>query len=211
MRTRIWTAVSAASLVLAMSAPAHAAHHLWRIHQLYSNASGSVQFVELETTSTGGTGETGLSGQTLNFGSNVVDFTTLSPAGGTNGPTQWLLIATPAFAGLKGGVTPDFTFTAPGPFFSTGGGTITYGSPTVDTWTYGTVPTDGVNALTRDPNSEAVTVAVNAPTNLDGVAGQLALATATTPALPTWAIAFTVGALLLAGSGLLGSRRRAAT
>jgi hypothetical protein len=79
----------------------------------------------------------------------------------------------------------------------------------VDTWTYGAVPTDGLHALTRDPNTEAVLITGNTPTNLAGVAGSLSLVTA--PALPTWALALGLGAILVAGSGLLGSRRRAAS
>ena len=64
--------------------------------------------------------------------------------------------------------------------------------------------TDGVHALARDPNT-AATTAVNAPVNFAN-AGSVNLGTAATPAFPGWGIAIAVGALLLAGSGLLGKR-----
>jgi serralysin len=196
MNRRSLLLASVVAFGVAVPSPAHAAHHLWRLQQLFSNASGTVQFVELETTTAGRTGETNVSGFTITSGGNTFQFSGNLAASAT---TQWLLLATSNEASTAGGVTPDFII--PANFFSTGGGTISYASG-VDTWTYGTVPTDGVNALSRDPNTQAVTVATNAPVNFANVAGQISLAPVA-PALPAWGVVAAIGALLLAGSGLL--------
>jgi hypothetical protein len=200
MRIRLFALAAVVAFVVGLPSPAHAAHHLWRLQQLFSNASGTIQFVELETTSGGRTGENVVGTQTLVSGGNTVQFSANLPA---NPVTQWILLATPNLANLPGGVAPDLVI--PASFLATGGGTITYANPIVDTWSYGTVPTDGVHALTRDPDTQALGTAVNHPVNFSNVSGQVNLA-AVAPALPGWAIIVAVGAMLLAGSGLL--RRR---
>lgn len=191
------------AFVMGSSSSARAAHHLWRLQQLFSNASGTIQFVELETTTAGRSGETNVGGFTVVSGGNTFTFGANLPA---SAQTQWLLLATSNFAALPGGVAPDFVI--PSNFFATGGGTITYAT-TADTWSYGAVPTDGVHALSRDPNTAAVTTAVNQPENSSNVSGQVNLATPA-PALPRWALALAIGALLLLGSGLLRNHRPAA-
>jgi hypothetical protein len=201
MRTRFLGLVAVVAFVVALPTPAYAAHHLWRIQQLFSNASGSVQYVVLETNSTGRTGETQVSGFTLAVTGGVTF--TLNANLPANPTTQWLLLATSNFASLPGGVTPDFVI--PANFLPTGGGTITYAS-TVDTWTFGALPTDGIHALTRDPDTQALATAVNHPVNFANVSGQVNLA-ASVPTLPTWGIIAGLGALLLAGSGLWQKRR----
>lgn len=202
MRIRLFGLVAVVAFALALPTPAYAAHHLWRIQQVFSNASGSVQFIELETTSAGRTGETQVSGFTLTTTGGAPPFTFPSnlPA---NPTTQWLLLATSNFASLHDGVAPDFII--PANFIPTGGGTLNYAS-SVDSWTFGALPTDGYHALTRDPDTQALATAVNHPINFANASGRINPAAAA-PALPAWAIIATVGALLLAGSGLLQKRR----
>jgi hypothetical protein len=203
MRNRKWILGTIAAFIVAAPAPARASHHLWKIQQLFSNSSGTVQFVELETTSgLGRTGETNVggfmlvtNGNSFTFGNNVTP--------GPSGATQWLLLSTASAASLPGAVPPDFII--PPNFFATGGGSMTY-ADNRDTWNYGTVPTDGVHALAKDPDTATVSTIVNQPINLLGAAGQLNLAPST-PAVSGWALALCMGGLLLAGSGLL--RRRA--
>jgi hypothetical protein len=203
MRTRLSVLAAVVALVVAVPTPAKAATSLWRIEQLYSNATGDTQFVELETTSAGRTGQTSVEGLTLVSGGNTFVFTNnLVPSG--SGTTQWLLLATSNLASLPGGVAPDFVI--PENFFSPSGGTIVYASG-VDSWTYSAVPTDGVHDLTRDPNTAAVTTTVNQPINFSGVAGQIGLVVST-PALPAWGVILAAGALLLVGSGYLRRRGR---
>jgi hypothetical protein len=197
MRARLVIVAAVVAVVLAAPAPAHASHHLWHFSQLYSNASGSVQFIQMLVDPEDGEDQiatvaiTGGS-QPFTFSANLSKTTTTV--------NKWILIATPGFASLPGGVTPDFTI--PANFLSTGGGTLHYGGG--DTWTYGTLPTDGVNALHK--SGATVTTSANTPENFNLQSGSVTL-TAAVPALPAAGIAVLVGALLLAGSGLL--RRRA--
>ena len=190
MRTRTRVAVVAALIggLVASASPARAGHHLWKFTQIFSNAAGSVQFAQLFTTDAGENGVgpftiTTDTGHTFNF--------VTSPTGST--ANTWILVATSNFAGLPGGVMPDYII--PANFFSTGGGSLNYAG--VDTWSYGTVPTDGVRSLMRDG-----TTPTNSPKNFAGQSGSVNLATAT-PALPRWGIILLVGCMLVAASGLL--------
>jgi hypothetical protein len=177
---------------LAMSAPSGAAHHLWQIKQIFSNASGSVQFLSLFTSDPS---ETNVGGFTVTSGGHVFTFGS-SLSGST--ANKWILLATSNFAGEPGAVVPDYII--PAGFFATGGGSLNYAG--VDTWNYGTVPTDGVHSLMRDG-----TTAVNSPTNFSGQSGSVNLASAV-PAVPRWGLVLLVGGVLLLGSGLVRYRKR---
>ena len=160
---------------------------------MYSNASGSVQFVEMFTAVNG---EVGVGPFTITAGANTFNFVT-----NTGNPTvnTWILVATAGFGSIPGGVTPDYII--PGNFFATGGGTLNYASGT-DVWAYGAVPTDGYHSLLRNGST-----AVNSPTNFAGQVGAIDLAV---PGFGGWGMALLIGALLLVASGLL-RRRQSAT
>lgn len=149
------------ALVGLFAATAHGAFHLWTMTEIYSNADGSVQFVELTTAfpnehlirdhalvSSRPGGET----RTYFFPRN------LSPD--TQGKT--MLIATEGFAAL-GVVAPDFV--VPNGFFAPGGGILDFAS--VDIWQYPALPT---GALSLD-RSGATTV--NSPRNFAGLTGTI--------------------------------------
>jgi hypothetical protein len=191
MSTRFIGLAALVGLTVAWPSPSQAGHHLWKLTHVFSNATGNTQFIQLFTADNleAGVGPFTVtaSGHTFNFVNNLPSSSTAN---------TWILIATANFAGLPGGVTPDYII--PAGFFSTGGGTLNYAG--VDSWIYGAVPTDGVHALNRDG-----TKPVNVATNFAGQTGSVAL-TAAVPAVPRWGIALLVGALLLAGSGLV--RRR---
>jgi hypothetical protein len=193
MRNRL--GVLATIIGLSVATTAHAAHHLWDFTEMFSNASGSVQFVELFTAAAN---EQSIGPFTVTTGSNTLNFVTNLPSAATANTS--VLIATAGFASLPGGVAPDYI--VPANFFATGGGTLNYASG-VKTWAYGAVPTDGVHSLLRNGST-----AVNSPTNFAGQTGSVNLATGV-PMLQTWGIVALVGALLLAASGLL--RRRETT
>jgi hypothetical protein len=186
------------TLIVALPSRSYAAHHLWRFSEAFSNASGSTQFVELFCNADG---ETNLGPFTVMSGGNTFSFVTNLPAQTTL--NKWVLLATSNFAGLVGGVTPDYVI--PANFLSTGGGTLNYASG-IDIWNYGALPTDGVNSLNK--SGATVTTGQNSPTNFStGASGHVNLSTVV-PAVPKVAIALLAGALLLAGSGLLRRRRR---
>src|SRR5260221_3538447 len=119
-----------AFLAFIVAIPASAAFHLWTMNELYSNADGSVQFLEV-TALTGGqqfvSGHTlrstiGGTTQTFNIGTDL--------PGDTTG--RRMLIGTQGFAAL-GIVTPDFV--VPNGFFSKTGGSLNGGEGS-DIWAY---------------------------------------------------------------------------
>jgi hypothetical protein len=190
---RIRLIVMAAALGLVVASSAQAAHHLWSFSSMFSNASGSVQYVEMICGNDNN--ENALGTFTITTGTNTLHFVTNLP--NTNTANTWLLCATSGFQSLPGGVIPDYII--PSNFFPTGGGTLNYASGT-STWGYGTVPTDGVLMLKRNGST-----ATNTPHNFAGAVGSVNL-TPTVPMLPTWGLALAVGALLLLASGLLRKR-----
>ncbi len=185
MRIRIGLFLVAALATVSLERPAHAAHHLWRLKQAYSDPTGNVQFVELFTTDGAETnvgGQTVVGGSTFTFPSNLTGSTS----------NTWLLLATAAFQ-AQTGLQPDGVI--PANFLSTGGGTLNYAS-SVDTWNYGTLPVDGTHMLLRAGNT--------VPAVATNFAGQsVTLGGNSAPALPAWAIVIGSGLLLFMASGLL--------
>jgi hypothetical protein len=151
----------ALAVVLGLAAlPLQAAFHLWQINELYSNADGTVQFVEL-TALAGGqqflaghnlVSSSGASQNTFTFGSNL--------PGDTAG--KRMLIATQGFAAL-GIVTPDYT--VPNNFFFRTGGTVNFAN--ADVWNHPALPTDN---RSLDRSGSSIT---NSPTNFAGATGNV--------------------------------------
>lgn len=192
MRPRFLASITLAGVLTASAA--FAGHHSWDFTEAFSNLDGSVQFVELFCPVNG---EAGLGPFSLTSTTNTLNFvTSLSSSATAN---TWVLCATSGFGDLGGGVTPDYVI--PANFFPTGGGTFNYAGG-ADVWNYGPVPTDGVSALLRNGSSAA-----NTPTNFAGQSGSVHVGD-DLPGAPMWAVGLLMGALLLAGSGLL--RRRTA-
>ena len=150
--------------LLAIAASARAAFHEWKINEVYSNHSGTVQFVELTTTQSGQeflinhtiTCTQGGTTRTFTFPSNLA-------AGTAN---KKFLIATPAFAAL-GIVTPDYVM--PEGFLFTANATVNFSG--FDSVTYIALPTDGTQSI----NASGV-ASVNSPTNYAGVTGLISIA-----------------------------------
>jgi hypothetical protein len=149
--------------------PASAFFHLWRFSEFFSNADGSVQFVELRVTSNGESFSQGAqirsqsTGKTFTFPSNLSSNLTAN---------KNLLIATTGFGSLPGGVTPDFTLPSAN-FFNPAGDTMTlFAGSAIDTKSFASVPTDGIMSRIYPSN----TLATNTPTNFAGTSGSLNLA-----------------------------------
>ena len=132
-------------LVVIPAFPAWATFHLFAINELYSNADGSVQFIELHTASDL---QEQLAGRTLMSTDGATTHTLVFTKNLSSSSTanQSVLIATQGFAAL-GLVTPDYI--VPAGFLFTSGGTVNYGGG-ADHWIHTALPTDGVNALYRD-------------------------------------------------------------
>jgi hypothetical protein len=141
--------------------PASAAFHLWTMNELYSNADGSVQFLEV-TALTGGQEFVG--GHTLKstIGGTTQTFNVPHDLPGDTGGKR-MLIATQGFANL-GIVTPDFI--VPNGFFSPTGGSLNWGEGS-DVWTYGALPAPNLS-LNRDG-----TTSINSPRNFAGATGTI--------------------------------------
>lgn len=157
----------------AIAPPARANFHLWEIAEVYSNESGSIQYVEFVTTS----GSQGvLANHVLSATSDGVVRNFTFPTD-LLGPTanKRFLVATPGFAQLPGGVTPDYVLPC-GAFFTPGATSITIDFIGADSLTFdGTsLPTDGANALYAT-TAGALSTAANTPTNFASANGSLAL------------------------------------
>jgi len=194
MRARL-IAVSAlvAGLLVVASSPSRAGHHLWRLTHAYSNAAGTVQYVQLFVNADS---EAGVGPFTLTAdGTRVFSFATNLPSTAT--ANTWILLGTSNLPTYANGLVPDYII--PANFISTGGGTLNYAN--VDTWSYGAMPTDGVHALLRDG-----TTPVNTATNFAKQTATVVLPAPPVPAATTWSLALLVGALLVVASGLLRKR-----
>jgi len=205
-------------LVLFLAASnAQAAFHLWDITEVYSNADGSVQFVEFFTN---------INSQDELFNHDVTsttagntftiphDLGTADPIGNPNGggnnatANQHFLIATPGFAALPGAPTPDYVFDAAN-FFDVVAETVTLVSADSMSFTSGELPTDGINSLNEDFGGANRTTAVNSPTNFAGDTGSINLQPiADTPALSPIGALVAMGALALAALGIYALRAR---
>ena len=138
--------------------------HLWQIQEVYTNASGSVQFVELFDTTNGEgfltSGDptfkfliNGATVNTLTFSnSTATDGTGDLPSGTAN---HSFLIGTANMTALFG-ITPDYII--PANFFSKGAQNSVVFSNSGDTAGLANLPTDGLmslNASTGGVNSQA--------------------------------------------------------
>ena len=145
----------AAATLAVVAMPVHAAFHLFRIDQVYSNSNGEIQYVVMRE-STGSNGENFWMGQTLattnTHGQNKqLSFPSNLPSSST--ASRSVLIATPAFAAL-GLVTPDYMMQAR--FIPTDGGTLSYAGST-DQIALPVLPTDGATAIDRNGTAIAGT------------------------------------------------------
>jgi hypothetical protein len=163
-----------------------AAFHLWNVKEVFSNADGSVQFVEMFDNSPG---ETAVSGIKLRSNSDGVIKEFTFPGNLGNSTPGHMLIATSGFGSLTGGVATTFTFDQSStaltlPFFNPNATNITFtftGSGDTMALTGAALPKDGIRSLT-DANASGFpnltsnnSSGVNSPTNLLGTSGGINL------------------------------------
>ena len=132
-------------LVLVLgSSLARADHHLWMINEVYSNADGTVQFIEFSTTVSG---QGVLSGRTLTASDGGSVSNSLNFTGNLSGETanRTFLVATARFTSLTG-LQPDFTI--PAGFLPLRGGTVNFANGvSVLTYSAGQLPLNGVQSI----------------------------------------------------------------
>ena len=189
MTIRAWSSALCATLCAGLlAAPASAGHHQWDIVEIFSNADGTIQYIELLGLSDN---EQNLLNWTITIDGEATVFTFNAnlPTNLTNGTR--VLVATAGFTG----VTPDYVM--PDNFIPIGGGTMRYAGA-ADVVTYPALPTDGIHSV-----DDAGTQQVGSPTNFAGESGSIGI-----PTLPQVAIVLLIGAVLAATLVLI--RRRTA-
>lgn len=159
-----WIGLLAMIVAAMWQAPADAASHQWRFNEIFSNADGTVQFIEMKECC-GFVAETQLSGKWILAvdASNQYDFPQ-----NLNGNTanKYLLLATQSFADLAGAPAPDFIL--PDNFLALGADTLEYWLYSSAVWSYSGLPTDGSMSLNGDGST-----GLNSPTNFTGETGTI--------------------------------------
>lgn len=165
-------------LMLGASGVAEASFHLWRITKNYSNADGSVQFIELTAYSSGQqfiaghaiTSSQGTQTRTFTFPTNLPGETAITEGGGGyygGGYTKYktFLIGTQGFAVLNV-VTPDYI--VPNGFLFTTNASVTFGEGS-EVVSYTSLPTTGGRSISANGAS-----AMYSPTNFARASGSIA-------------------------------------
>jgi len=195
--------------VAAQATVASAAHHQWIISELFSNADGTVQFVELLGTANNEQFINGFTVNTLPPEGSVATFVPIGP-NLPNGNTQgaYLLIATAGYAALataQGAPAPDRVL--PNNFLEIAADRVRYaGIPTTDR-VYANIPTGGIDSLDFENPSGTV----NTPQNFAGATGSIDASPAAVPSLGLSAVVL-LGILLfsIAATAMLRRQRAAA-
>jgi hypothetical protein len=161
---------------IASCATLRAGAQSWTIDEVFSNSSGTIQYIELTTTAASDFSLNGLSLAAASDGVPAAFSFTHNLGGQPTTTDRTFLIATPGFALLPGAVTPDFG-TLPTSFFDPNAGSITLGFAGLDSFTFpgAFVPQDSLHALNRHIINGATHLdqETNTPTNFAGAGGRL--------------------------------------
>ena len=169
---RTWVSGVCAVVLLVVVAPARATFHEWRINEVYSNASGTVQFIEFLQPSFTIDDERFVGGLPLTSNSLTYNFSGNLPSAPP--ANSHFLVATPGYLSLLSAPAPDYVLPVNN-FFSTSGDTINYAFGTdVLSFTSGQLPTNGSQSLNRASwGSATLVTAAATPTNFAGVTGSV--------------------------------------
>ena len=159
---KLLSRLAALAAIALMPLAAEASFHTFVINEIYSNADGTVQFVELREAA-GAAGQNFFAGQELtsSSGGNAKTFSFPGnlPSSATSG--KFVLIATQGFRDL-GIVTPDYV--VPNNFLFQPAGTVNFAS--VDFVSYTQLPGDGTTSINHDRVPQT-----NSPKNFAGQTG----------------------------------------
>ena len=153
--------------LLLVAHPARAVFHLWDITEIYSNADGSIQFVEFSTNAS-------FQGQLRNHALVSTSFDnsfTLPSNLSSSTANRFFLIATPDFAAAAG-IVPDYTLSGP-LFFDMDGDTVSLVGADAITFGSGDLPLDGIHSLNETLGGGMRSIAPNSPTNFAGQTGSI--------------------------------------
>jgi autotransporter-associated beta strand protein len=163
-RLALWAAVVVGSLAVAPTA--QAAFHLWNISELYTNSSGTLQFIELSTAASG-QNFVGNHSITITFGSQHTFTIPSNLSTSTDTTNKDFLIGT---AGIQAAGAPAPDFIMPNGFLFSGGGSISFFGANPGSYT--ALPTDGTMARLFT----AGTNIANNPQNFAGQTGKVVVA-----------------------------------
>lgn len=190
--------------VLAPASVASAGHHQWIISELFSNADGTVQFVELVGTANN---EQFIDGFTVNTLGPEGAILTSVPIGPNlpNGATlgAYLLIGTAHYASLaaqQGAPAPDRVL--PDNFLEIAADRVRYAGIGATDRVYANIPTGGIDSIDYENPSGTV----NTPENFAGATGSIDASPAAVPTLGMGAIVALAGVML--GIGMIVRLRR---
>jgi serralysin len=153
-------------LVIAGANRSLASFHLWKIDEVYSNASGTVQFIELLD---GFSGENFVQNQTLKSMGHAFTFPT-NLVGNTQ--NHHMLLATPGYFALSSVPAADFNLGV-NSFFSTSGDTLNYASVDGFAFTDAQLPKDGRHSLVRPTPGGSLGTDINSLTDFAGATGSI--------------------------------------
>jgi len=190
--------------IVCVAGIAMAGAHTWDVNEIFSNADGTIQFVEL-VEANGTPGETGVPSQSLSSNSTSFTIGGAPPAPPTS--NKFFLIGTAGYAALPGAPPPDAIIPAGSvPFAAAGGDTIAYGPYDSLIYGAGVLPTDGITALNRD-----LSTSTNSPTNYAGTTGSVDASPAAAVGSLDVVGALLSAALLAVAGIMLAMRARAET
>lgn len=170
---------------------AQAGIHTWDVKEVFSNASGTIQYIELIDNGTAGF-ETGVGNGSLTSGTQSHSWTNGAVATPTNGRSY--LIASASFAALPGAPTPDVIIpVSKMPFFNPAGDTIGFAG--VDSWAFTAVPTNGTQSRDR-----SLGIITNSPKNYAGTTGSVNANPTAVPSASLWMATALVTGLLAMGA-----------
>ena len=154
--------------VIAASGPsAMAGSHTWESWAVFSNLDGTIQFVEIKETH-GGTAEGGLASHTMISRPSGSSKSMHNVTGNT--AFTYYLLGTAAYAALPG--APPLDEIIPSNFIAIAtDNAMEYSFTNTATWTAGTLPTNGINMLSRTASLSPMVPLGNVATNYAGVTG----------------------------------------
>ena len=155
-------------LPLALPALAHASFHLWYPDEVFSDATGTVQFVEFSDSSDF---EQFLTETSLTTKTTAYPCATDLPSSSTAG--KHFLVASQGYAALAGAPTADYLL--PNNFLSTSSDTVYLAGTIEPHFSFnGNLPLDGTHSLSF--NGFTYTSITNSPTNFAGATGSITAA-----------------------------------
>jgi serralysin len=188
------------SLLLTVFAalPAQAGHHQWFISEIFSNADGTVQFVELKGTADNEQFINGFNVATLGPEGVVASSAPIGPNLPSNLTAgKYLLLGTAGYAtlaSLQGAPAPDRTL--PNNFLEINGDRVRYAGISTTDRVYGPggLPTNGIDSNDYENPSSTT----NSPQNFAGASGSINAAPPGVPSMSRAGIIALLGCLVMA-------------